>query len=148
MSFASDLLATITSIRAIPGQYGLRPHTVALVEVLNSGNHPGAAPNIALDLAITEGDGQSPKVRWLKDEEIAVGALPAGTVEVGPITPLHATGGTDLSRLDGRDLQTNDQLYLRITGPMHPNGALYLIKSRKADRALRYMIRAVPTALS
>lgn len=146
MSFASDLLATVWNLRGLPGQYGIRPHTVALVQILNTGAHPGSVANEGVSTPLTEGNSQPPKVRWLKDEEIAVGALSSGTIEVGPITPAFDGGGTDLTALQGADLQTNDQLYLRITGPKHPDGALYRITDLQCERALRYMIRAVPVA--
>jgi hypothetical protein len=86
----------------------------------------------------------SPKIRWLKEDEIAVGGLLAGSVEIGPITPLHQGGGTDLTALQGADLNTGDVRMLRITGPKHPTGADYRVTSLQADKALRYMIRAEP----
>ncbi len=83
-------------------------------------------------------------MRWLKDDEIALGQLPKGSATVGPITPSFSGGGTDLDLLNGTDLNVGQVRLLRITGPNHPNGADYTIKGVSADRALRYMITAVP----
>lgn len=145
MSFASDLLATITSIRGLPGQLGLRPHTVALVEQSWSGDHTGQGTLTETSTPIVEGGSQPPRVHWLTEEQRLVSGLPQGTVQVGPITPEHQGGGTDLSGLVGVDLSAGETRHLRITGPMHPTpGALYRITSVMADRALRYMVRATP----
>lgn len=144
MTLAEDMLSVVYEGRSLAGEEGFRVHSVALVEVLNSGSHPGTASGESVVTAITEANSQPPKVRWLKDEEVAVGALGPGTIEVGPITPLFDGGGTDLTKLQGADLATNDQLYLLITGPKHPTGAYYRITDLQCERALRYMIRAAP----
>lgn len=144
MTLAEDMLSVVYEGRSLAGEEGFRVHSVALVEVLTSGQHPGTGTEDALVTPITEANSQPPKVRWLKDEEIAVGGLGPGMVEVGPITPLFDGGGTDLTRLQGAELQTNDRLFLLITGPKHPNGAYYRITDLQCERALRYMIRAAP----
>jgi hypothetical protein len=132
------------SARAIAGQLGFRPHSVAIVVVTTDGPHTGDGTRIEEVTEITEADGQSPKVRWLKDDEIALGQLPKGSAVVGPITPEFTGGGTQLSVLNGSEVSDGQVRLLRITGPNHPTGADYTIKGVSADRALRYMISAVP----
>jgi hypothetical protein len=140
------ILPVAYSARAIAGKLGFRPHTVAVVNVNSSGTHTGDGTRTETVTAITEADSQPPKVRWLKDDEIALaaGALPSGSVEIGPITPSFSGGGTELATINGSDLAVKDVRLIRITGPMHPTGADYTVVGVQADRALRYMIRAVP----
>jgi hypothetical protein len=145
MAFADDILPTLTAIRAIPGQFGLRPHAVSLVYATSSGDHTGDGDVLDEDTPITEADSQPPKVRWLKDEEITVGNLASGSVEIGPITPAFSTGGTDLTTITGQ-LDRGMTRFLRITGPKHPDGALYEITQVKADRSLNYKIQAKPVS--
>lgn len=131
-------------VRRIPGEHGLREHSVAIVVVAKPGTYTGDGTRAETLTAITESGGYPPKVRWLNDEEKALGQLPSGAVDVGPITPAHAAGGTDRDLLNGEDLAVGQVRLLRITGPQHPDGADYTIKNVSVDRALRVMIRAVP----
>jgi hypothetical protein len=140
LTLATDLLETVYEGRAIAGELGFRPHSAAIVIVSSSGFHTGDGSRTEIETAITEADGQSPRIRWMKDDEVALGLLPKGSVEVGPITPEY----TSLSLLNGADMNDGDVRLLRITGPNHPTGADYAIKGVSADRALRYMITAVP----
>jgi hypothetical protein len=140
------LLPTINAVRAIPGQLGLRPHAVAIIQTISSGAHTGDGARSETETAITESGGQPPKVRWLNDEQLALGNLPKGTVLVGPITPAFSSGGTDLATIQGTALLQGDTLHVKITGPKHPNGALYRVTKINADRALRYMITAEPVS--
>lgn len=148
MTFASSLYPMLARVRAIPGQLGLRPHTVSVVSRSWSGGQTGEGDETVVNVPIVEADGRPPKVRWLSNEEIALGGLPSGSVQIGPITPSFSDGGTNLSDLDGSDLETSDTRQLRITGPQHPNGALYRVKALNADSALHYTIVAVPAGSS
>lgn len=144
MTLAEDLKGLLYGVRSIPGQLGLRPHKVWLLKRSWSGQHTGAGTRTDVEFPITEGGKQAPKVRWLSDEEIAVGSLAAGTVEVGPITPSHKGGGTDLSILDGSTFKTGEVRHLWIQGPQHPKGAAYRITRIGADHALHYTLQASP----
>lgn len=144
MALADDLKSIVFQMRAIPGSLGLRPHAVAIVTETWSGEHTGEGTRTQVVTAITEADGQNPKVRWITDEEKAVGELADGTVEVGPITPSNGSVGTLLATLTQPNLATGATRYLRITGPSHPDGAKYRIKRVSSERALRYMVRAEP----
>lgn len=141
MALADDLRPVLHSIRSIPGSLGLRPHSVQIVTRRWSGEHPGEGTLTEDSVDITESGSQSPKVRWLTDEQRAVAHLDQATVEVGPITPSFSTGGTSLDDLAGADLQVGDTYYLRVTGPKHPNGALYRITEVNGQRAMHYKIR-------
>jgi hypothetical protein len=88
--------------------------------------------------------GFPPKIRWLKNDELALGALPEGTVDIGPLTPTNSSGGLALALIDGSRLEVGAVRLLRITGPQHPNGADYRVMSTSVDRAIHYMIRACP----
>jgi len=145
MALADDLIAVIWSIRSIPGQFGLRPHTVQIINRFAYGQHTGDV-DLSSATPLVEHGNTNPKVRWLDDEALAVGGLPSGTVEIGPITPKFDAGGTALATLDARNLDTGDSLHLLITGPKHPSGALYKVVRINADRAMHYMLRATPVS--
>ncbi len=145
MTLAERLKRTVYKGRGIAGTLGFRAHTVAIVSESYSGQHTGESSANIDETPLVEGAGQPPKVRWLKDDEIALGNLAGGTIEVGPITPEFAGGGTDLDLLMGQ-LERGATRYVRITGPKHTDGALYRIAEIRAERALRYIIRAVPVA--
>lgn len=144
MSLVEELRKTLFGARAIAGQLGFRPHTVAIIQTSWSGAHTGEGSSTESVIPITEGGGQPPKVRSLKDDEVAVGQLPQGTLEIGPVTPSFPGGGTDLSYLTGANLDRGDERFVLITGPSAPNGSRYRVVSVNTDKALRYMIRAVP----
>jgi hypothetical protein len=144
MTLADDLKPIVYSARAIAGNLGFRVHSVAMVYAETDGEHTGDGARSETVTSLLEAEGQSPRVRWLNDEEIALGQLAMGAIEVGPITPLHNGNGTDIDLLTGADMTDGQVRLLRITGPNHPSGADYRITSVSADRPLRYMIRAVP----
>jgi hypothetical protein len=144
LTLADSLKPRLHRIRAIPARLGLHPHSVAIVVASTDGTHTGDGTRTETVTSVTEHGGYPPHVRWLNDEEIALGQLAMGAIEVGPITPLHNGNGTDLDLLTGADMTDGQVRLLRITGPNHPSGADYRITSVSADKALRYMIRAVP----
>jgi hypothetical protein len=146
VTLRDDLLPTVYEARGIAGELGFRQYTVDLVTGSSTGDHTGDGDVIDEVTPILESNGQSTRVRWLKDEEIAVGALPNGTIEVGPITPTFTGGGTDIAALMGDALERGETRFLRITGPKHPDGALYQVTQVKAERALRYMLQAKPVS--
>lgn len=131
--------------RAIPGQFGLRTHRVFLRVQPNVGTEFGDNL-ITQETEFVEGDNQPPKVRFLNDEQLQLGNLPQGSVEIGPVTPGTASAGILDERLRGDDLGNLDTLTLRIVGPS--GDAIYTIKKRPMDRALHRMITASPLAQS
>jgi hypothetical protein len=145
VTLADDLMSVVYEGRAIAGSLGFRPHTVAIVATTWTGQHTGEGSGIPESTPIVEANSQPPRVRWLNSEEIALANLGSGIVEIGPITPSFSGGGTDLETLAG-DVQTGATRYVLITGPQHPNGAVYRITDISAERPLRYMLKAAPTA--
>jgi hypothetical protein len=143
-TLAESLKPLVFGVRSIPGALGLRPHSVSIVIASTSGTYTGDGTRSEDETAIVEASNQPPKVRWLKDEELAVGQLSAGTIEVGPITPSNGTIGTLLATLSGADLTDGQVRLLRITGAQHPDGADYTITRVNADKALHYSIQGVP----
>lgn len=142
MSLADDLKPMLTSIRAIPGELGLRPHSVTLVESSWSGAHSGDGTRTDVQTAFLE-TGQNPKVRWLGDDELAMAGLASGAVDIWPITSDHAAIAR-LADMRGDDLSDSDARYLLITGPKAPNGARYRIAGITAHMAMHYKLRAIP----
>lgn len=147
MSLSQDRLDRYRRIaaskRPLPGKHGLRPHTVAIITRYSFGQHTGDIDMSSL-IPLTEQDGQPPKVRWLNGEQLALSGLAKGAIDIGPITPEFNGGGTAISAFDGTPLDTGDVLHLLITGPTHPNGALYKVVDITSDRALHYTLRATP----
>lgn len=143
MTLADDLKPLARAIRGIPGTLGIRPHTVQLLEREWDGTYTGDGTRTDTLTSLLEGNNQPPKVRWMSDEELAVGNLSSGTIEVGPITSDHDAIAR-LGDIRGDDLDDGDARYLVITGPKHPNGAKYRITELRADRAIHYMLRAKP----
>lgn len=145
MALAGSLRSLATSIRGIPGRLGTHEHTVSVVTSSWSGSHIGEGTRTDTPYAVVEGGGQPPHVRWLDDEERAVGGLPNGMVEIGPITREHPGGGTSLSLFDGSGLSTGGVVTLIITGPRHPTGARYIVTDTDVG-AIGFKVRAKPVA--
>ncbi len=139
MTFVDDILPDLHSIRAIPDDMGMRPHTVAIVAGDWSGDHVGDGSLSTVTTTLSP----TPKVRWLNDEQIVVAGLPKGSCTIGPITPTFPA----FSVLVGDGLSTGQTLHVRITGPNHPSGATYRVTEAHCDRALRYMLTAQPVSL-
>jgi hypothetical protein len=129
--------------RRIPGEHGLREHHVSVVIARTGGTYTGDGGRWETENEILE-LGQPPKVRWLNDQDLALGQLPAGSVEIGPITPANSKGGTAITLADGSQLTVGDVEVIRITGPQHPGGADYRKLTMHVDRALHWTIRAAP----
>lgn len=144
MALADDLRPLLHSVRAIPGQLGLREHSVVLIAARTSGgDYTGDGARWEIETALTHAGGYAPKVRWPKDQDVAMGIVPDGQVTIGPITT-DFPGYELIEKLTGRNLETGAQRGLRITGPKHPNGADYRITSVKLERALHLMVTAIP----
>jgi hypothetical protein len=112
---------------------------VAVVVATWSGGYPGQGTKTEESTELTE-NSQPPKVRWLNGEELAVGQLASGTIEVGPITSTDANHA-----LLSPTLTDNQTIHLRITGPATADsGDLYVITDKRMDRALHFMVQAKP----
>jgi hypothetical protein len=122
--------------RAIPGALGLRPTRVYILQAAWSGAHTGDGTKTAAEVEITE-HGQPPKVSLLSDERRAYGDLPAGTLEIGPITPDHAGGGTALATLQPV-VAAGTEVLVKLTGNI---SGLYRITKVNQDKALHWMLQ-------
>ncbi len=146
MAIIDELRALAHDIRAIPDEvFGLRPHTVEILHRTYSTGDAGLGTRTDVATPITHARGASPRVRWLRPDELALAPdLKAGAIEVGPITPQLAA---ELGTLRGSGLPTGAIRHLRITGPMHPEGAVYRITRIDASKALHWMIQAEPVGV-
>lgn len=147
MSLVTELRKTLFAARSIAGRLGFRTHTVAVLRRYALGQHTGDV-DVSDIVPITEQDGFPPKTVWLNSEELALANLAKGAVDIGPITPEFPGGGTSLALLDARNLETGDAQYILITGPYHPEGAVYRVTDITAHKALNYRLRAVPVSLN
>ncbi len=146
MTIADDIKVLARSIRAIPGQFGLRPHRVYLVTAEWTGIYSGDGQRVEDEVEITESDNQPPKVRWLTDDEIAVGngAISNGTIEIGPITSEFSGGGITMAELRASTIDAGGTVVLRIVGTKYPEGAFYRLTEVRADRVIHWKLRAAP----
>jgi hypothetical protein len=143
LSLATDLLPCITDIRGIPGELGIRPHRVYLVQTASSGTFIGDGTILSSEHEIVEGSNQPPKVRQANDEERALGGLAAGALNIGPITPPSGAIGTTLAQLNGSSLQSQtDTLRVRIVGPLGNNE--YRLASKTLHSATKWMLMVEP----
>lgn len=142
MTLADDLKPLVYSIRAIPGDLGLRPNTISIEIETWPGTigDDATTPTITVT-PIVEGSSQPPKIRWLTDEEIAIGNHGQATLEVGPVTPDFSGGGTSWDTLTGASAPANSVIRYIITGPEFPTGARFLRVGADSDRALHYTLR-------
>lgn len=146
MTLRDVLLPVVWIVRGLPGQFGLHRHTVEIGLGAWTGAVTGEGTLATTWTPIVENGGQPPKVRWLKTEELAVGALQKGSVQIGPITPDFSGGGTSAGTLMLASIQTGQTRHVRITGPQHPNGALYVIQNSDFGSALHYTLVCEPIA--
>lgn len=142
MAFLDDLRSIATRARAIPGSLGLRPYTVAVLRRAWSGEHLGEGMRVETTTALTEHDGQPPKVRWLSSEQMALAGYEQATIEIGPMTPQGADGGVLLSDLTASDVGRRTEVFFVITGPEFPDGAKFVAVNVRHDRAIHYTVRA------
>lgn len=141
-TLAAGLRPLLHNTRAILGKLGFRQYRVYLVQGIWSGTHTGAGNPFDLEEELTVANGQPVKVRQLNDEQITVGGLALGTIEIGPITPAFPGGGYSADSLLGRLLTTGDTATIKLVGP---SGTSYYVKTRvETHKALRYMIQARP----
>lgn len=146
MSVATTAKRILFRARAIAGRMGLHPHTVELGLTTWSGPYTGDGTPTTTWTPIVERGGQPPKVRWVSDEEIAVGGLAGGSIRIGPITPDFSGGGTSAAILAGAAATTRMTRHVRIIGPAHPAGALYAIKGSDFGSALHYTLTCEPVS--
>lgn len=140
-SFRDGMRKLAYRARAIPGKLGFRPYTVAVEVKTWPGDRTGQGTPTVTTTAITEANGQPPKVRWLSNEEIVVAGYDRMTAEIGPITPDFPGGGTTLATLKGKNAPAKSEVFVVLTGPDFPSGARFTIVGDNSDRALRYMLR-------
>ena len=140
---AESILPALELARSQAGVIGWHIHSVDLVVSAWSGAHTGDGTETAATRRLVEANGQNPKVHWLNDEELALGNLESGSCEIGPMTPLFATGGTALAWLGG-ELASGQTLHLIITGIKHPEGAVYRVKNADQETPTKLMLTCVP----
>lgn len=145
-TLAEQLRKTCYAVRAIPGALGLRPHTVEIVTGVWSGSHTGEGLVTEGSTPLVEANNQPPKLRWLTQEERALGDLAEGSVVIGPVTPAFQGIGIDIGAFNAAALGRGQTLHLKITGPQHPRGAIYRITNLSADHSMHYTITAAPVA--
>lgn len=127
--------------RSLPGEHGLRPHTVAVVTKAYAGAELGQGVETTTTIPIVERGGYPPKVRNLSSEQLALAGYDRATWEIGPITPDFSGGGTLISMLTQSGIGPNTEPHIFMTGPEFPNGANFRVMKSQSDHALHYTIQ-------
>lgn len=140
MAFADSIKPLLRSVRAIPGQFGLRKHRVYLRT--RTGAYEFGQNNETTETELVEGDNQPPKVEQLGDEALALNQLAQGSLRIGPITTPDGLIGLSEDAVKGAGLQDYETLAVRVVGPM--GDSLYSIKSRKMDKAMHWILTVEP----
>jgi hypothetical protein len=126
MALADDLKPIVDSIRAIPGEMGLRPYRVYLHRRVNDGGGL-IGSRVDTDNEITVGSGQPPKVTQLSAEEMALGGYTKVSFRIGPFTPPYTGGGTNMRTLLADQID-DERAQVRLVGSEFPDGATFMIK--------------------
>lgn len=143
MSTVDRLRRIAHRCRSIPGQLGLRPFRVYLLTAFWAGTHTGDGSEGNLpETELTE-SGQPPKVRFATDEQVALGGLEKGDCVIGPITPSHSGGGTNISSLDASSLSSGQTFHVRLR---YSDGSdsFYSVVGVERDSALHYTLKCRP----
>jgi hypothetical protein len=144
VTLAEDLKPALRSIRGIPGELGLRPYTVDVFISSWSGSVVGEGTETKTSFRLYEDGNQNPKVRFLRDDQLALAGLPAGSLKVGPITPNFAGGGTTWDSISGGDASAGESFYFVLSGPEFPDGARFILVGRSTDHAMHYVLTLKP----
>ena len=146
--FRNALLPMVDAMRNIPNVFGLRLHTVAVVQRswTGSGVGLGTKTDVVTGIKIDLGIGAS-KVRNLSQREVIAsgGLYTEEDVMVGPFTPPYAGSTADNDAINIFDPPvpaiTNDvsEILFRITGPGYPPTGAYFKKiEQRVDKPFRY----------
>ena len=148
MSFASELLSDIDSIRAIPDELGLRPFSVVVRVVTWTQGRPGLAGSLSnyTDTPMLTGGGSRPKVRQVTAKDIIAsgGLYHAQDMKVGPLTPSYPStqqngqgGGVLYSTIDPQVTGATVEIYYGLSGGNLPGEHVWYDKlSDTTDHAL------------
>lgn len=127
--------------REIPNRFGLRPYSAAIIKGAWSGTVTGSGTETVTTVPITENLGAPSKTRWLNSEECALGNLPKGTIEVGPITPQDAL--MQYLAAAQAAVAIGQTVHLQVTGP-DIGTVKFEIVDIGADRGLHWTVRGKP----
>lgn len=137
-------------VRGIAGRFEFRMARVWVVRKVWSGEFAGEGEQVEDATEITEGGGHPPGVKQIDDRRLALLNLPAGSLEVGPITPKFETetesGGTDISLLIPKDGISSEMHFARIETPT--GSADYQIVDVRMLRPLAYSMTVRPLSNS
>jgi hypothetical protein len=145
VTFRDDVRAICFNVRQIPGNLGMRPYAVKVVQETWSGEERGQGTYARTETPIVEANGQNPKVRQLNTEEVALGGYGKGTWKIGPITPDFPGGGTLRSKLTPT-LPDNTLLWFELTGPGKPDGGRFTLVDITDHRAFHYTVVVTESA--
>lgn len=132
---AEDALPDLYEARGEVGEAGFRPFRVYFSTEFYTTGEWASSDTVEL----TEGNGQPPRVKTKRDQDIPIGAQAPDVLTVGPITPI----GTTLSILTDwfQAVEDHETRHLIVKGPGMPeDGKRYRIVKIDTDRALGWKI--------
>lgn len=147
MGFRNNIRKLAYSLRRLPGErFEIRPYTVTVNVSAWAGDHVGEGVETVTSTAITEANGQPPRVRIVSTEQRALGSIPDGSWEVGPVTPDFPGGGTSWTTLTGGAAAAEGTVTYTLTGPEFPTGAQFVLHEARSDKTFGYRLILKPLA--
>lgn len=139
MSFRDDILPDLDAIRGIPGELGLRRHSVKVRVRTHSGARPGlvGSSSTDVDTPLLVGNGtQSPKVTEINVRDVVAsgGLYEAGDYRIGPVTHEWSNGGTSLDTTNPATTSVGREVFYIIEGPGFATGGA--VCKRVSDESL------------
>jgi hypothetical protein len=133
-NLAERLKRTVLRGRGIAGTLGFRPYRVYFsTEFYTTGSFAGIST-----VELTEGNGQPPRVKTRRDQDIPIGAQAPDVLTVGPVTPVGAT--LEILTDWFQPVTDGETRHLILIGPGMANGKRYRVVKIDTDRALGWKI--------
>ncbi len=143
MSVVSNALKILNSARAKLDDVGLCPFSVTVRVRTWDGERVGVGNSADIDTALTVARGKRPRVELVEQKDVVAPGAPIAkaTYVIGPLTPIHAGGGTPLEAIHPALAPRTTEIFYILTGPGTPPTGL-LCKKVKEDLSnpFRYML--------
>lgn len=140
MSFVSDFLADLDSVRGIPDELGMRLYKVTVRVRTWTTARPGP-PGVKTDVdtvLTVAGGTANPHVRNLTSKDVVAsgGLYSVDDYRIGPLTPSYAGGGVSYSAVDPAQATTAREVAFKIEGGQFAAGGEWFERISEENTAL------------
>ena len=128
MGFVNDIRKLADGIRGnVPGNLGLRPHTVTIRVRTWSGARGGLGTKTDVDTVISNAGNFGPRVKQVSAKDVIAsgGLYESGDYTIGPISRDYVTGGVTDAALDPSTTSTAREVLFLVDGPGFPSGGAW-----------------------